>query len=1006
MTYESNLTKVRMQVLQDNFFYHSNSRFGAGGGLAHERQLLLEEQKLCKARARKLSLETNRRRKALEEKRRQLDMQDERLKESILQQRRQQIQDATERFQNAHLPPSQRRRRTFRRNVPTIEAALGQIQGTLSSNSQHSPLMSNNSNINRSCTPSLKPPTVSKSTHSPAVSAVEAYNRLLQEQFVAHVKNCQKVGETQQMQHDHSPQDSYLSDSCDSESPLSRDSLEIEDPNHSRNLQGSYSSFWPDSEKPHKNSGNQKDLFLSSDMTRSAARLLDVTVTPSENLKQETQEQSGALNNKTHFSKTETHSGLNNCNLLTLCEIIHPENFENSTQDNITVTDRANTALDSSCPKQDKLLDLTQKRVHDDRHLKHQPATDMHFVAKNGNSKEMQCGASPKPNILLNDSKIYNISQKSILQQTGKENHCLSSRSEPSAFINNLNYFINSELKHEKSINTPMLQHACSSSIPGDTPKCLKCPEEDKEKLPFSVGTSHSGREVRLLKGILKKKSRYVPGDATCASQLGHLIFAKQVALAIRDSVELTKVKAQDVESNNNIIKKRLRWFDGVHVEEEDEGRMKAAMSSHLPHSRKNLEDHQQCLSTVSWASKPGPNMTPPVSFGYQFTKKAWADVGVQVSLPQERANEVKVQCSTRPGGPKVPQRERSTRAASGPVSTQTRKGTVIRPQSATEVNQIAKTQGKVMVPRPPPRTESTEEKKTYIIPPCDMDQASANCKQAAAVKQALFKDTLEGFSSTCTRNLTRTNSTVMYTPMPPAYTHPISEDNTKGKTNSGHPETQGSGRRGIVFDEKRLCLDSTPTDEEIAELWHSIRGVFATKEVKTPVRGQPVESGRFERKVGMEQNGECPGSANTKLSQPIKQMVEPVMKFSRTFNGAFTDDGERGATQLHLAEGRTADPRKERVISAAMETAQTQCPGTGQHGELTSLSLEEQKILLSLDRLNHRLYCMQGQVPSHISRQGLVLIDAPPTKEIKVTNHNKQRLFSVNNHSLHSKKF
>ncbi|XP_071353522.1 centrosomal protein of 126 kDa isoform X2 [Trachinotus anak] len=207
-----------MQALQDNFFYHSNSRFGGDGGLEDERQLLVEEQMLCKARARKFSQETNRRRKALEERRKQWDVQEQRLRENILQQRRQHVQDATERFQRAHLPPSQRRRQSFKRNVPNIEDALSQIQGSLSSYTRQSSFLCSTSNIIRSCTPSPKPPTVSKPSHRQALSAVEAYTKLLQEQSMTCFKNNQETEKTQEKLQDHSPQDSQLSDCCNSES--------------------------------------------------------------------------------------------------------------------------------------------------------------------------------------------------------------------------------------------------------------------------------------------------------------------------------------------------------------------------------------------------------------------------------------------------------------------------------------------------------------------------------------------------------------------------------------------------------------------------------------------------------------------------------------------------------------------------------------------------------------------------------------------------------------------
>lgn len=71
---------------------------------------------------------------------------------------------------------------------------------------------------------------------------------------------------------------------------------------------------------------------------------------------------------------------------------------------------------------------------------------------------------------------------------------------------------------------------------------------------------------------------------------------------------------------------------------------------------------------------------------------------------------------------------------------------------------------------------------------------------------------------------------------------------------------------------------------------------------------------------------------------------------------------GLESAAQLHLAEVHAEGLLEERNIVAAVETAQTQRPGAvqqrNQQKGLTTISLEEQKILLSLDRLNHQLYC------------------------------------------------
>ena len=62
----------------------------------------------------------------------------------------------------------------------------------------------------RSCTPSPKPPTVSKSSHRQALSAVEAYTKLLQEQSMTCFRNSQQTEKAQEKQQDHSPQVSGL----------------------------------------------------------------------------------------------------------------------------------------------------------------------------------------------------------------------------------------------------------------------------------------------------------------------------------------------------------------------------------------------------------------------------------------------------------------------------------------------------------------------------------------------------------------------------------------------------------------------------------------------------------------------------------------------------------------------------------------------------------------------------------------------------------------------------
>ncbi|XP_032344144.1 centrosomal protein of 126 kDa isoform X2 [Camelus ferus] len=96
--------------------------------LEEERQILLQQQKICRNRARKYFVESNRRKKAFEEKRKEQEEKEHQIREQILQQRKQKFEEVTEKFQRAHIPLSQRRRAVFQKPVPPLEEALKQIQ--------------------------------------------------------------------------------------------------------------------------------------------------------------------------------------------------------------------------------------------------------------------------------------------------------------------------------------------------------------------------------------------------------------------------------------------------------------------------------------------------------------------------------------------------------------------------------------------------------------------------------------------------------------------------------------------------------------------------------------------------------------------------------------------------------------------------------------------------------------------------------------------------------------
>ncbi|XP_028656123.1 centrosomal protein of 126 kDa [Erpetoichthys calabaricus] len=159
--------------------------------LEDERQSLLEDQKASRAKVRNFSQETNRRRRALEEKRKEEDVREQKLRENILLQRKQKLQEVTEKFQRAHLPSSQRKRQgVFRRQSPHLDDALKQIQSSFSPVSYQSTILSRNSGSSKSPSPSFS--SISNvSGYQKHLPATVTYAKLMQEKSGINLRNSQ-----------------------------------------------------------------------------------------------------------------------------------------------------------------------------------------------------------------------------------------------------------------------------------------------------------------------------------------------------------------------------------------------------------------------------------------------------------------------------------------------------------------------------------------------------------------------------------------------------------------------------------------------------------------------------------------------------------------------------------------------------------------------------------------------------------------------------------------------
>lgn len=274
-----------------------------------------------------------------------------------------------------------------------------------------------------------------------------------------------------------------------------------------------------------------------------------------------------------------------------------------------------------------------------------------------------------------------NVFQEEKLKQIGWKTHHQKPPTESTVTINNFRKILNPKCKTEMPTMTMSLKQTFLNNSESDAPKYPQQPEGGSLKLPFSAATAHPGRKVTFNNGALRNQSECGSLHSPVENNFGHFSFPKNLASMIRDSVELAKVKNKELWGNNT-VKRKGCWIDAEQMKEND--------------SNNHTEGHRLNRSRASGVLGPDPNLTPPASTGYRFAKQAWTDVGVQVRLHEERAREVSVPLSGLGGGSESPQR----------------KGTrYVQPQTAAEVPQIARTQGKNRISHPASRGMSSEEK-------------------------------------------------------------------------------------------------------------------------------------------------------------------------------------------------------------------------------------------------------------------------------------------------------
>ncbi|XP_076782212.1 centrosomal protein of 126 kDa isoform X2 [Arvicanthis niloticus] len=578
--------------------------------LEEERQILLQQQKLCRNRARKYFMESNRRRKAFEEKRQKQEEKEYQIRERILRQRKQKFEEVTEKFQRAHVPVSQRRRAVFQNPVPPLEEALKQIQESNLKSEVNIPLSHRTATNWRAIDSTLRS-TLSKNDHKHQKHLVRRinHNKEMKENNIANLATSKnmfqlKLEETQKLL-----EDQHLSDLqkfCDevnqitnSETLSSIDSLEA---------------------------GEREGIYITLSMEPSTSVQQNSAPLKSANL------QSAHLNcfdeDKLSFSKTQhINNWLTNLDaqntqpvasfsdILIKSNVVPSWECLNSKEQNPPALSRAvgRTTRTTSdpvvfvCSPSVVARDRKGESTAESNAVRTGTPTDGAFQRErplHTESPAFRVGrawTTPEsliqevasfsvqetPSKITWESKTVSVPASSVLilspnSQSGgplAENNTQIKEVDPvqcSDKLDELENVKHEKIKHlncnkEKSLFPDNFQTTCAleNSNSDDRkqkesgPSATLCNNPSDCDLPDQHSMKHSIHEqngVRLLKSILKKESRYEHNYLRALVMNQGFKFRHQKAETIRDSIELTKQKAKGTEISKT--SKKLRWFD------------------------------------------------------------------------------------------------------------------------------------------------------------------------------------------------------------------------------------------------------------------------------------------------------------------------------------------------------------------------------------------------------------------------------------------------------------
>ncbi|KAG7248326.1 hypothetical protein CRUP_033391, partial [Coryphaenoides rupestris] len=647
-----------------------------------------------------------------------------------------------------------------------------------------------------------------------------------------------------------------LYDTNRSESLSSLDSLELEEPVQNRERSTASSFFAPHPERGHsgrktiENGRRQPPDGSGETIPRAEDRRSCVGL----------QERS---------KNTEALPPRGQCALLSLCETIaaadveHDEvhsDLDSPKQDNVTTV----TTNDDVTPgvfflEREKPPDLGQRGDRDTTAKPPLP-TDFFFPGKNL-AKPHE--AAREPNFVPSDNR-KSYAPRQMMKDDSR--HAPVEKNWIRDSVNDLNKFSNDMPKAERFKDTRSLRQESSSNLPSDSSR-------HRESLADTANadgiSSHAPattvHQVRFVKGILKKQSRYTAADRGPLCGLGKLVSAKQVAISIRDSMELARERSRNPEGGaTKAVRKRLRWLDEADLRHQDYDTTTAAAATagvwkpDQTRDTSGLQDNSRfhtrppelqrgpTTAAISRASSRAaglsttttttttPSGASSSSSASHLTMQAWADVGGQAGVREVTGTPRRPNPPSRPAGPQAPRKERPGRASAAPVSWRVRKGTLVRPQPATEASWgggRGPGKGRALVPRPPPPRGAEATAAPRGVTGRALYCAERTFKPTPPLgDQAPRGPGRTGDVPSHTHTIIRADGDILVTPLPRSFRLSFVEG---PPPQALRQEARGGSARGAAAgaQERGLCLHCTPTEEEILLLWQGVRSALAPTE-------------------------------------------------------------------------------------------------------------------------------------------------------------------------------